>query len=218
MNSRDILATTTRINLLPDIPQLTQRPQNEKRVPSTKKAPDSHKIGEDFEQLFNSVYDGTLLTDVTGRICKANGRACQFFDFTQEELTEKNIISLLYDAQPTLLDEIHMTLENDAFILIQAACIRSDGNMFTAEISANRLTLETEHYLCFFIRDTSVRREAEERMRTGYTAIQNAATGIAVADLEGNINYVNAAMCELWGLDQTEDMREKNIQNFLCDE
>ena len=218
MTTQGILATTTRIDLLPDTPKTNTRLQNETRPQHAHEQEPIQQGGADFQQLFNSVYDGALLTDSAGRIHNANDRACQFLKYSHKELVGGNVINLLYDAEPPLLDEIHESLEKDIFILIQAACICSDDSTFPAEISVNNLTLENYSFLCFFIRDTSIRREAEEHMRTGNTAIQNAAIGIAAADLQGNINYVNAAILELWGLNKDEDMLGNNIEDFLCDQ
>jgi PAS domain-containing protein len=48
-------------------------------------------------------------------------------------------------------------------------------------------------YLCFFIRDITRRKQAEDRLRTEHVAVQNAAAGIVIADLDALIEYANPA-------------------------
>ncbi len=214
--NRDTLATTTRIDILPD-----DTAQQATRNVSLSAGSDTEHVplgSEDFQQLLDSVYDGTIVTNTDGTIREANGRACKFLGYTRTELIGASIVGMLYGSDSSLLDEIQTTLASDKFVLIQAACIRSDGKMFPAEISVNSVALKGKLYFCFFIRDITLRRETEDRLRTGHAAIQNAANGIGVADLEGNISYVNTAMEELWGLASPDTMLGWNISDFLCDE
>ncbi len=216
---RNDLASTTRIDILPDNAAAKRKPRNV-NLTGTTEPPEAYPRlgGDDFQQLLNSVYDGALLTDTSGNIMDANGRACQFLRYERDSILGSNIIGLLYGADMSLIADVRSSLKDDNFLLIQAACVCSDGVMFPAEISGNRVSLEDAEYYCFFIRDISVRREAEDRLRTGHTVIQNAANGIAVADLDGNISYVNSAMLDLWGMRDAEAMEGRNVREFLCDD
>jgi two-component system sensor kinase FixL len=216
---RNQLNTTTRIDILPDYAAAKRKTQNVNLTGSTVGATTYPPLGgDDFQQLLDSVYDGALITDTSGNILDANTRACRFLLYDKSDIMGSNIVGMLYGSDMTLIDEVRNSLEDDKFLLIQAACVCSDGSMFPAEISVNRLSLAGYEYYCFFVRDISVRREAEDRLRTGHTAIQNAANGIAVADLEGTINYVNSAMLDLWGLDDPNAMIGNNMRDFICDE
>jgi two-component system, LuxR family, sensor kinase FixL len=218
MLDRDLLATTTRIDILPDYSSTKRTTQNVAISATPDRQTRYRPVGgEGFQQLFHSVYDGALITDTEGNIHDLNGRASRFLAYDRSDILGHNIVDMLYGSDASLIDEVRSSLKEDKFILIQAACVRSDGSIFPAEISVNRLTLNSTDYFCFFLRDITVRQESEDRLRTGHTAIQNAANGIAVANLEGNIEYVNSAMLELWGVDEPEFMIGKNMQDFLCD-
>ncbi len=187
------------------------------RIPRSKS--DSTPIGgPDFTELLQNIYDAAVITTLTGEIVVVNVRAVQFFRGTRHEVTRGSILGLVSGATPTLLNTIRETLKNDRFVLIQAFCNRKDGTSFPAEISVNRLHLSTLDYLIFFIRDITLRKEAEERLRTGYNAIQNAANGIAIADGDMTVTYVNPAILRLWGFPESDDIRGLNIRTFLVDE
>ena len=216
---RDLLTTTTRIDILPDYASAKRTTQNVNLTGRTSPTDGYPPLGGgDFQQLLDSLYDGALLTDTSGDVLDANTRACQFLKYENSEIMGSNVVGIFYGSDMTLIDEIRNSLESDRFILIQAACVCSDGSMFPAEVSVNPLTLEGTEYYCFFVRDISVRREAEDRLRTGHAAIQNAANGIAVADLEGTVSYVNSAMLDLWGVENADRMLGRNMRDFICDE
>lgn len=175
--------------------------------------------GEDFQVLLQSIYDAVFITDPQGAIASANVRAEQFFASTRAELGKRNVLDLLCGAERGLLDTILGSLQNNRYVLIQALCRRADESMFPAEISVSRLPLGGKVHLSFFIRDITLRKEAEERLKTGYNALQNSGSGIAVADVEGNLaGYLNPSMLALLGLETVEEAYASNFRQFLKDE
>lgn len=187
------------------------------RIPA---APASKPMGgEDFRVLLQSIYDAVFITDPQGMIVGANVRAEQFFLSTRTDLCKKNVLDWLCGADRSLLDTIAGSLENKRFVLIQAVCRRTDETMFPAEISVSRLPMGGQTHLSFFIRDITVRKEQEERLKTGYNALQNSGSGIAVADTEGMLaGYVNPSMMELLGLETIEEAYECSFRQFLQEE
>ncbi|MDD2240014.1 MAG: SpoIIE family protein phosphatase [Kiritimatiellae bacterium] len=186
------------------------------RIPATPTRPLG---GEDFQVLLQSIYDAVFITDPQGLIVGANVRAEQFFAAKRVELCKKNVFDWLVGADRSLLDTILGSLEGNRFVLIQALCRRTDETMFPAEISVSRLSLGSKTHLSFFIRDITLRKESEERLKTGYNALQNSASGIAVADTTGTLaGYVNPAMLELLGLASAEDAYDCNFRDFLIEE
>ncbi|HAS81807.1 MAG TPA: hypothetical protein DCS43_03815, partial [Verrucomicrobia bacterium] len=96
-------------------------------------------------------------------------------------------------------------LQNDRSTLIMAHCRRQDGSTFPSEIAVNRMRSGGDA-LCFFIRDITVRRQAEEMLRTEHNAIQNAANGIAIANLQGLLEYSNPAFAAMMDVANPEDL------------
>lgn len=188
------------------------------KIPRSKVEPSVRLGDSDFQALLQNVYDAALVTDLKGLIVSSNVRAAQFFLSTEQGLFRNNIISLISGANEELLQTIWETLQSDRFVLIQACCIRKDASIFPAEISVNRLTLSGTDYLSFFIRDVTLRKESEDRLRTGYNAIQNAGSGIAIADIHANLQYCNPAMLRLLGLEYDEEILGRNLRDFLAEE
>jgi two-component system, LuxR family, sensor kinase FixL len=227
--NKDNLTATMRIDLLAEAGEEQEQKESVRIRPATSRrkkritvprrsAPTSRIGGADFQELLQSVYDGALLTELDGHIIDANARVVKFLGRSRNELCQQNIIDIISGSDESLLDTIKQSLESDRFILIQAFCARQDGTLFPAEISINMLNLSSEVYLCFFVRDITHRRNVEERLKTGFNAIQNAGNGIAVADLDANLKYVNPALIELWGFERSGEILGRNLRVFMCHE
>ncbi len=174
--------------------------------------------GEDFQALLQSIYDAVFVTDGEGNIVGTNRRAEQFFAASRTEICRHRVVDWLCGADEGLLQTVAETLEGNRFVLIQALCRRADESEFPAEISVCRLRIGGRPYLGFFIRDITLRKEAEERVKTGVNALQNSASGIAVTDVAGMLaGYVNPAMLEMLGLEE-EEAPGYNIMQFVTDE
>lgn len=167
-------------------------------------------VDSKYQQLLQSIYDGVLVTDLTGRITDVNIRALDFLLFDRDELLEMNVVDVLAGAERTLLSSLRENLQNERFALIQAYCMRKDGTFFPAEIAVN-LRKFADPQMCFFLRDISLRKEAEEKMMTSFNAIQNAGTGIAIADVEGRLTYVNPFFLRQWGIHDEKEILQTDL-------
>jgi len=172
--------------------------------------------GRDFRELFESVYDAAIITRTDGTMVCANSRAEEFFQFPAKQFRGMHVTELISGSNESLLPTINTSLQHDRFILIQAYCCRADGSTFPAEVSVNLLKLSGNQCISFFIRDVTFRKEAEEKLRTGHTAIQNSGNGIGVTDTSGTLQYFNPAMSRLLGIHNVEPKQGLPISNYLC--
>ena len=177
------------------------------------------KVGDsDFQQLLQNVYDGAVITNLEGHIVETNVRLCQFVGHEHDDLARMSIFDLLYGADETMIPMIRENLANTRFILLQAYFQRKDGTLFPAETAINRLYLSGEDYLCFFVRDTTWRKAAEEQMRTEHTAIQTAGSGIAIADVEARLTYANPAIVRMWGAAGSQALQTLTLHDLFMDD
>lgn len=218
-------SSTMRIEIPPDLlaaaggkGQDTSRLRVRPKPSETKRIRTTAISGEDkYNQLLQSIYDAAVITRTTGQIVDSNVRATEFLYYTREELANQNILDLISGAEPSLLKMLYQNLQNEKFVLIQAYCVRKDGTFFPAEIAVNALKFE-ELYFCFFMRDITVRRKAEEMLRTEHNAIQNAANGIAIADIQGRLEHVNPAFLRIWGIERVEDVLGRMVSSLFQDD
>jgi len=94
----------------------------------------SGQVGDsDFQQLLQNVYDGAVITDLTGQIVETNLRLSQFVGYEHDELSRMRIFDLLYGSDETIIPMIRENLANTRFILLQAYFLRKDSSLFPAE-------------------------------------------------------------------------------------
>lgn len=169
----------------------------------------------DFQGLFQSIYDAAIVADLDGNIMNANVRACNFFRCSLDELRTMSILQLISGAtEASLIDTIRKNLI-DRFILIEVCyCVRKDGTSFTAEIAVNEIQFSEQNFLCFFVRDITWRKEAEEKLLVISNAIANSHSGIAICGLDCSIQYANPAVCRMWGYTSESEILRKDVRSL----
>jgi sigma-B regulation protein RsbU (phosphoserine phosphatase) len=218
------LGATMRIDLSPEL--LEEAKRGKPRIEGRRRTqpiigiPRARNVtaagGIDFQQLLQNIYDACIITDLQGEIVMVNVRANQFFLAEPGQFTHESILSLICGADDGLLPTILETLEANRFVLMQAYCLRTDDSYFSAEISVNRLRLGGAEHLSFFVRDVTLRKEQEDRLRTGYTALQNSSSGIIITGLNGEIEYWNPAFLSLFAVTDEKQVEGHDLREFLC--
>ncbi len=226
MPEKDLLSRTMRIDLLPNIPS---KPVNggakriiigdadEAPTPADKSIADALDGSTRYEELFQSVYDAAVITDLAGTIVDANVRAVEFLFYERTELCGLKIYNIISGADDSLVGTLISNLDEKRFTVIQAYCERKDGVLFPSEIAVNKLRLGTIH-LCFFIRDITVRKHAEEMLVTEHNAIQNSLNGIAITNINLQLEYSNPAMASMWGYENVDEMIAKDVRKLFVNE
>ena len=185
-----------RIDLIPDVPARPVEDKNPRIVVSTAAPIEHSAVVEPGEQapvrdLLDAIYDAAVITDAQGNVVEFNGRALEFLGVEADALKGSSVSDIISGADAALIETLRTNLVKERFTLIQAFCLRADESYFPAEIAVSRL--RNGERLCFFIRDITIRRQAEEMLRTEHNALQNAGTGIAITSLDYQFEYANPA-------------------------
>lgn len=157
-----------------------------------------------FSELFESVYDGILITGFGGNILRANERAHELFAFGADELNAYNILSLFSGADPRFLGWVAEKLKNKRRVFIECYCNRKDGATFPADVTANIIHVDGGDQLCFFVRNVTTRKQTEEALKRAQEELLGAAHKAGMAEIAtgvlhdvGNVlNSINVS-CEL---------------------
>ena len=125
-----------------------------------------------FYKLLESIYDAVFVTTREGKILECNVRAAEFFLMEPQALVGLPVISLISGATTSLLDTINTNLESRKYTLVEARCKRSDGTSFAAEIAVNKVDLDKRGQLCFFVRDITIRQQAQNALENAVERLQ----------------------------------------------
>jgi PAS domain S-box-containing protein len=120
--------------------------------------------GSSYNRLLQSIYDAVLITDSEGTVLECNQRAIDFLGYSHPDLLGLRIVRIICGVDDAVLASIRKNLLEHRYTLIEGSCRRSDGTAFPSEIAINRLDLDATGRLCFFIRDISIRKRAQDAL------------------------------------------------------
>lgn len=125
-----------------------------------------------FYKLLESIYDAVIITTRQGKVLECNERAAEFFLLTSAAMYGLDVIDMISGATESLIDTINKNLISKKYTLVEARCKRSDGTSFAAEIAVNKIDLDAHGQLCFFVRDITVRRQAQGALEDAVERLQ----------------------------------------------
>jgi PAS domain S-box-containing protein len=138
----------------------------------------------------NCVYDAVFVTDELGTIIDVNGKASELFLYTGDDLRFKNIRELLLGFDSPVMFQVVQNVRNGRRVLVEAFCLRKDDSTFPAETAVTRVSMGLEeNLLCFFIRNVTHHKQAEEAMRMAQTRMARAERLEAAGMVAGQIAH-----------------------------
>ncbi len=125
-----------------------------------------------YDRLLQSIYDAVLITGSDGKVVECNQRAVDFFGYPLETLLGLSITRFICGVDEPVMASIRKNLLEHRFTLIEGTCRRKNKTTFPAEIAINRLDVEKSGKLCFFIRDISVRKRAQDALEEAVAKLE----------------------------------------------
>ena len=162
---------------------------------------DAALVEERFRDLLNSMPDGIVVVNSSGRIVFANGQAESLFGYANETLQGETVETLLperYRAahvghRASYFCNPHTRAMGMGFELYG---LRANGDEFPIEISLSPLHTTEGILVMSAIRDIAERKKAETKFRA---LLESAPDAIVIVDREGSIVLVNSQAEVLFG-------------------
>ena len=166
------------------------------------------KAKEEWTKTVDSISDLIILADSDGRIMRCNQATAEFFARPYTELVGRSLDDLIRDPNSdlaTLPDEIF----SDKFKRAQTR------GLWEEQLPGRNDWLEFSNHPVFFnhdnergwvhiVKDITERKISEAALRLLDTAIEQAADGIVILDVEGFIEYVNPSFERITGYERVE--------------
>jgi PAS domain S-box-containing protein len=182
---------------------------------------DMRKAENRFKTIFEAANDAVIVYDpASDKIVNFNASLCDIFGYTPDEIARLSL-ETIYSGSP-----IHSSV--DAFQKQKAALdgfpqifewmtTDKSGNKIWVEISMKQLVLSDKPHLLIFIRRITERKKTEERLYRLIHIVDQIGEGVAAADLNGNITYVNQAWADMHGYSPAS-LIGKHMSIFHSDE
>ena len=172
---------------------------------------DAKLVEARFRDLLESMPDGIVMINLTGRIVFSNSQAENLFGYSSGELKGKAVEMLL----PQRLRDAHIGHRSNYFTQprtrtmgmgLELYGLRKDGTEFPVEISLSPLKTEEGTLVMSAIRDISERKKAEQKFRG---LLESAPDAIIIVNRQGNIVLVNSQTEKLFGFSRSELLDQK---------
>ena len=153
------------------------------------------------QQLFRSTFEqaavGFAVVATNGQWLEVNQRLCDIVGYTAEELKKLNFGDITYpddlDADLCLVRSL-LDGEKGSYQL-EKRYLRKDGSMVWANLTV-ALVREDDgkpEYFISVVEDITSRKSAEAQLHKLSAAVEQSSESIVITDLDGNIEYANAA-------------------------
>ncbi|KPA18750.1 PAS/PAC sensor signal transduction histidine kinase [Candidatus Magnetomorum sp. HK-1] len=147
---------------------------------------------------------GIMWVDSKGYIIYVNQAICRNYGYSKNELLN------------TYLSEINPNIENKGFTaywndirVFRSKNFRTfhrkkSGDLFPVEVQVTYLEHFSSSYLCYFVRDITLRKKAEEGIQIFKNIFDHANFGMCVFDSDKSVVYSNDYMADVHGYLQEE--------------
>ncbi len=156
------------------------------------------------ETILDHALDGIIAINEQGLVESFNPAAERIFGYMAEEVLGKPLTFLMperyRDAHQRGLERARSTGESRIIgKMVEMHGLKKDGGEFPLELSLATWKIGTGTFYTGIVRDITLRKLAEERLRLQSTALESAANAILIADRKGRITWVNPAFTRLTG-------------------
>jgi PAS domain S-box-containing protein len=136
-----------------------------------------------YRTLFQGTADGILIADIESRMFRfANPAICRLLGYSEAELQTMGVSDIHPKADlPAVLAEFEAQASGDKTLAAGLPCLRKDGTIIYADVSASAMSIDGKVSNVGFFRDITERKLAEEALRKNEATLQ--ATLAAIPDL-----------------------------------
>ena len=172
---------------------------------------------ERLKILFDYAPDAYYISDIKGKFIDGNKAAEKLIGYKREELIGKSFLKLKLLSLADIPKAAKLLVKNlrgqptgsDEFVLN-----RKDNSKVTVEISTYPVKIKGRTLALGIARDITERKNSERKLRTMESAIAKSINAIALADLKGNLTFVNSSFLKMWGYEKNKEVLGQSIMKF----
>ncbi|MFO7883106.1 MAG: PAS domain-containing sensor histidine kinase [Kosmotogaceae bacterium] len=154
--------------------------------------------------LLDSINDSVFVHDFDGNFVYVNRAAYENRSYTKEELLNMNLRDLDVPDYAHIINQRIRELTEKGSIIFESAHYKKDGTIMPLEIHSRLINSEKGELILSVARDITERKRREKELKIKDMAIESSFNGIALADHDGKLFYVNPASLQMWGYDEQE--------------
>ncbi len=167
-----------------------------------------------LHNIFQTVIDGFWIIDTNGNLVDANNAYLKMTGYSRDELLKFKINDL--DAMESPGDtrrRMEEIIENGSEIF-ETQLLHKDNHVIDIEVSSTYADFDGGQFLCFG-RDITERKKMEMELKESKLFLDNMSDIAYIADVNGNIVWVNAASERVTGLSKKDVIGKAFLPLFI---
>jgi len=169
-----------------------------------------------YSALVEQATDGVIIAQ-DGCFAFVNRGMEEVSGYSREELTGRPFDSYLTIESARLVREMHTRRIAGEPVprIYEIQALHKDGTVRDVEMSLGLIEVNDKPASMAIVRDATSRKQIEIEARKFVSLVENSKEFIGMADLEGNVTYVNEAGLRLVGLESLDDIGGCTIYDFV---
>jgi len=172
---------------------------------------------EKFKTTFDKAKDAIFIESLDGKILDVNKAVCSMLGYTKDELLAKRVGDIVPPEIAAAFSPVIQRKSIKEGVYIQTEDMRKDGSRVPIEVSNTLVKIGGEDRVIAIARDISERRRVNKELLKFKTISDEANYGTAIADLDGNLIYINRYFARLHQYDP-EELIGKNFSILHTEE
>ncbi len=183
-------------------------------ITKTKQTLEKLNDREDKHRKLVELMPDAILIHCGGIIQFANSSAVKLFDAkTKKNLIGKKVIDFVHpDYRNIVKKRIGKIIDKSSKApLIEEKLLTLNGKVFDAEVTAIPIKIGNRKCVQVVSRNITERKKTEEKIKFLSTFVEQSSEGMAIANLEGDLIYVNDAWCNMHNYSNQDELIGKNL-------
>lgn len=157
---------------------------------------------ERFQQLANASFEGLVIHD-NGLMLDANKRLTEMLGYDRGDLVGKPVWDFIDSKYHDLARQ---NISSGSSATYEIELIHADGRRIPIEVMGRSLNWHGHQARAAALRDITERKQAEATLRNTlhrfYTMLAGMYSGVLLMTEEGQVEFVNQAFCDYYGLEE----------------
>ncbi len=165
--------------------------------------------------------DPVVIIDSEGIFVEATDNVEEVTGFEKEELLGRRFLEtgiVTEESKAMITENLAKQRAGVNVAPCEVEVLTKDGRKLPFEVNAAQITHTEQPADMLIFRDITERKKKEEETRRLATIVEQAAEGIAIVDIEGNIQFANQAWVTMHGYESSNELVGKHLSIFHTEE
>ncbi len=182
---------------------------------------DGERARRRLSSIVQSTQSAIISKGLHGSITSWNEGAEEIYGYGEEEVLGVDISLLAPEDKKNEPDQFLERIKNGEKVgPFETTRLTKDGKEIHVSVTVSPIYDEDGDVMgaSAIQQDVTEKKEAEHELLEKERAIQNSLNGMAIADLDGTVRYVNRSLVDMFGYDREEEILHEDTVEFFHDE